>query len=329
MSRVVQFSKTGTADVLQIVDAAIPEPKAAEVRIRVKALGLNRAESMFRSGAYIEDPDLPARLGYEAAGTVESVGPSVTEFKVGDRVSVIPSFSMNEYAMYGELVVAPEHAVVKHPAALSFEEAASIWMMFVTAYDGLIGTAKIEPGDVVLITAASSSVGLAAIQIANLIGAKPIALTRTAEKKDLLLKAGAWHVIATEEEDLVAQVNKITNGHGANVVYDPVGGPTFTKLIAAAARGARVIVYGALSPDVTPLPMLEMIAKNLTVRGAIIANTSGDAKLRKAAIEFVTGGLQSGALKPVIDKQFSLNQIVDAHKYLEGNQQFGKIVVTV
>src|SRR5258708_2856672 len=329
MSRVVQFSKTGTADVLHIVDAAIPEPKAAEVRIRVKALGLNRAESMFRSGEYIEDPDLPARLGYEAAGTVESVGANVTNFKVGDLVSVIPSFSMNQYAMYGELVIAPEYAVVKHLASLSFDEAASIWMMFVTAYDGLVGTAKIKPSDVVLITAASSSVGLAAIQIANLIGAKPIALTRTAEKKDLLLKAGARHVIATEEEDLVAQVNKITDGQGANVVYDPVGGPTFAKLIAAAARDARVIVYGALSPDVTPLPMLEMIAKNLTVSGAMVANTSGDAKLRKEAIEFVTGGLKSGALKPVIDKQFSFDQIVAAHKYLEGNQQFGKIVVTV
>jgi len=329
MSRVVQFSKTGTADVLQIVNAAIPEPKDAEVRIRVKALGLNRAESMFRSGEYLESPELPARLGYEAAGTVESVGSKVTEFKVGDLVSVIPSFSMNQYGMYGELVLAPEYAVVKHPTSLSFEEAASIWMMFVTAYDGLVITAKLESGEVVLIPAASSSVGLAAIQIANLIGAKPIALTRTAEKKDLLLKAGAWHVIVTDEEDLVARVNKITGGKGANVIYDPVGGPTFTKLAAAAARDARIIVYGALSPQVTPLPMLEMIGKNLTIRGAMIANTSGDAKLRKQAVEFVTGGLKSGALKPVIDKQFSFDQIVDAHKYLEGNQQFGKIVVTV
>ena len=141
--------------------------------------------------------------------------------------------------MYGELVIAPATAVVKHPESLTFEEAASIWMMFMTAYDALIGTAKITAQDVVLIPAASSSVGLAAIQITNMIGAKSVALTRTSEKKEALLKAGAAHVIVTEEQDIVAEVMKITNGKGATVVYDPVGGPTFAKLIAATAPGSK------------------------------------------------------------------------------------------
>ncbi len=329
MSRVVLFEKTGPADVLKIVDANIPEPKKSEVRIRVKALGLNRAESMFRSGHYIEDPHLPARLGYEAAGIIDAVGPGITDLKVGDVVSVIPSFSLNQYGMYGELVIAPAHAVVKHPQSLTFEEAASIWMMFMTAYDALVGTAKITLEDVVLIPAASSSVGLAAIQITKMIGAKPIALTRTSEKKEALQKAGAAHVIVTKEQDLVAEVKKITNGKGATVVYDPVGGPTFPKLIAATAPGARVIVYGALSTEVTPLPMLEMISKRPVITGAIIVTTSGDPQRCKTAVEFITNGLKSGALKPIIDKKFSFDHIVDAHKYLEGNQQFGKIVVTV
>jgi NADPH:quinone reductase-like Zn-dependent oxidoreductase len=198
-----------------------------------------------------------------------------------------------------------------------------------TAYDALIGTAKITSKDVVLIPAASSSVGLAAIQITNMIGAKPIALTRTSEKKEALLKAGAAHVIVTDKQDIVAEVMKITNSKGATVVYDPVGGPTFAKLIAATAPGARVIVYGALSNEVTPLPLLDMIAKRPIITGAIISTTSADPERQKKAVEFITNGLKSGALKPIIDRKFSFDQIVDAHSYLEGNQQFGKIVVTV
>jgi NADPH:quinone reductase-like Zn-dependent oxidoreductase len=329
MSRVVQFSKTGPADVLEIVDVNIPAPQSNEVRIKVKAVGLNRAESMFRSGQYLEEPKLPARLGYEAAGIVDAVGPNVTDIKVGDVVSVIPGFSLNEYGMYGEIVLAPSNVVVKHPDSLSFEEAASIWMMFVTAYDALIGTANLKAGDTVLIPAASSSVGLAAIQISNMVGAKPIALTRTSKKKNELLKAGAANVIATEEQDLVAEVMKITNNKGATVVYDPVGGPTFEKLIAATAPGARVIIYGALSDEPTTLPLLALVGKRPIITGAMIVTTSTDPKKQKEAVDFVFGGLKSGALKPVIDKVFPLDQIKEAHRYLEGNQQFGKIVVKV
>lgn len=329
MSRIVQFAEIGAPDVLKIKDVEIPSPGRNEVRIRVKALGLNRAESMFRSGQYLEEPRLPARLGYEAAGTVDAVGEGVSDLKVGDAVSTIPNFSLNEYGMYGELVLAPASAVFKHPSSLSFEEAASIWMMFVTAYDALIGTAKLSAKDTVLIPAASSSVGLAAIQIANMIGAKPVALTRTRAKVDQLLKAGAAHIIATEEQDLVAEVLRITNGKGATVVYDPVGGPTFAKLLAASAPGARVILYGALSEEPTVLPLLDIIGKRPTITGAMITTTSGDADRLKEATEFVTDGLKSGALKPVIAKVFPFDRIVDAHRYLEANQQFGKIVVKV
>src|SRR5471030_939036 len=130
MSRVVQFTQIGGPEVLKIVDVEIPPPGRNEVRIRVKALGLNRAESMFRSGQYLEVPKLPARLGYEASGIIDAVGEGVTEFKVGDVVSTVPNFSLNEYGMYGELVIAPAYSVVKHLSNLSFEEAASIWMMF-------------------------------------------------------------------------------------------------------------------------------------------------------------------------------------------------------
>ena len=329
MSRVVQFAEIGAPDVLKIVDQEIPAPGPNEVRIRVKALGLNRAESMFRAGNYLEVAKLPARLGYEAAGMIESVGPGVKDLAVGDVVSTVPNFSLNQYGMYGELVLAPVSCVVKHPASLTFEEAASIWMMYVTAYDALIGTAKLTSADTVLIPAASSSVGLAAIQITNMIGATSVALTRTSAKADRLLKAGAKHVIATEEQDLVAEVLRITDGKGASVIYDPVGGPTFAKLVTASAPGARIILYGALSEEPTTLPLLDMIGKRPIITGAMIMTTSGDPARLKEATDFVIGGLKSGALKPVIAKVFPLDQIVEAHRYLEANQQFGKIVVTI
>jgi NADPH:quinone reductase-like Zn-dependent oxidoreductase len=157
----------------------------------------------------------------------------------------MPSFSMNHYGTYGEVVIVPEHAVVKHPKSLSYAEAASVWMMFVTAYGALIEDAKVTKGDFVIIPAASSSVGLAAIQIANYAGATSIALTRTSEKRQQLLEAGAAHVIATEEVDLVQEVKRITGGKGARVAFDPVGGPTLTKLISALSFNGIVHLWRA------------------------------------------------------------------------------------
>ena len=315
MARTVQFTEIGGPEVLKIVDLEIPPPGRNEVRIQVKAIGLNRAESMFRSGTYLEQPKFPARLGYEASGTVESVGEGVTHVKVGDAVAVVPAFSLNSYGMYGELVTAPAAAVVKNPANVTFEEAAALWMMYLTAYDALISTAKLEKTDTVLIPAASSSVGIAAIQIANFIGAKPIALTRTSAKKNELLAAGAAHVIATEEEDIVKEVLKVTAGKGATVVYDPVGGPTFSKLVESTAPEARIILYGALSTEPTPLPLLQLLAKRPTITGAMIMTTSGDPARLKVGVEFVEKGLKDGALKPIIAKVFPFDQIVESHRY--------------
>ncbi len=330
MSRIITFAKAGGPEVLDYVEAETPTPGANEVRIKVMAIGLNRAESMWRLDDYIEPvAQFPAALGYEAAGIVDAVGEGVTEFAVGDAVNVMPSFSMNQYGTYGEVVIVPLHAVLKQPASLSFTEAASVWMMFVTAYGALVEDAHIGKGDFVLIPAASSSVGLAAIQIANYAGATPIALTRTSEKKQQLLDAGAAHVIATTEIDLVQEVMRITDGQGARVAFDPVGGETLAKLIAALSFQGIVYLYGALAEEPTTLPVLAMIAKMPIIKGHNIWLTSGDETRRKAAIAYVTEGLESGALKPVIDRIFRFDEIVEAHRYLEQNGQFGKIVVTV
>src|SRR3984957_14799735 len=171
MSRTIKFAKAGGPEVLEFIETQVPAPGSHEVRIKVKAIGINRAESMWRLDDYIEPVKFPAGLGYEATGIVDAVGADVTGIAVGDEVNTIPSFSMNQYFTYGEVIIAPEYAVVKHPKSLSFAEAASIWMMFLTPYGALIEDAKIKKGAFVLISAASSSVGLGGIRLTNYAGA--------------------------------------------------------------------------------------------------------------------------------------------------------------
>ena len=329
MARVVRFHKTGGPEVLQVEEVAVPPPGKGEVQISIKALGLNRAESMFRSGQYLENPKLPARLGYEAAGPVAAIGPGVQGFKIGDAVSTIPSFSLNEYGLYGDLANAPVYAVTHHPKSLSWEEAAAVWMQYLTAYGALIDIGKLTKDDTILIPAASSSVGLAAIQIANKVGAVPVAMTRGQSKRKALLDAGAAHVIASEEQDLVKEVLRITEGKGARVVFDPVGGPTVNKLLQATAQLGIVFLYGALSTEPTPLPLFDLLAKWATIRGYVMLEITSDPRRLERAKKFINEGLADGSFKPLIAKKFPLDQIVEAHRYLESNQQVGKVVVTV
>jgi NADPH:quinone reductase-like Zn-dependent oxidoreductase len=329
MSRMIGFAQAGGPEVLNFLDRPVPAPGPGEVRIQVKAIGLNRAESMWRRDAYIEPVKFPAGLGYEAAGLVDAVGEGVTNIAVGDAVSAIPSFSMNDYTTYGESILLPADTVVKHPAAMSFTEAASIWMMFVTAYGALIEDAKVGAGDFVIIGAASSSVGLAAIQLARFAGATTIALTRTSKKTSALLAIGAAHVIATRETDMLAEVMKITGGAGARVVFDPVAGADFSRLVSALSFQGVAYVYGLLADGLTPIPVLDMIGKMTTIKAHNIWLTSGDIDRRKAAAAFILAGLAAGALRPVIDRTFRFGDMVAAHRYLEDNDQFGKIVVTL
>lgn len=329
MARIVRFDRTGGPEVLQIRDEVVAPPAKGEIQIAVRALGLNRAEVMFRSGQYLEAPQLPARLGYEAAGTVAALGEGVTGFTVGNAVSTIPAFSLNAHGVYGELVNVPATAVVKHPPALQWEAAAAVWMQYMTAYGALVDIAAACPGDFVLIPAASSSVGLAAIEIVNLSGAVPIALTRTSAKRDALLKAGAQHVIVTAEQDLVTEVSRLTGGKGARIIFDPVAGPGLNQLAEAASQDGIIFLYGALSPEPTPLPLLPVLGKRLTLRGYVLFELTTDAPRLERGKRFILNGLEQGKLNPVIDRTFTLDQIVEAHRYMESNQQIGKIVVTV
>ncbi|RWP93858.1 MAG: NADPH:quinone reductase [Mesorhizobium sp.] len=329
MTRVVRFHQHGGPEVLRIEDVALLRPGPGEVQIRVKALGLNRAEALLRAGSYIETPTLPSGLGLEAAGVIEAVGEGVEDFAPGDSVSVIPPQSMIRWPAYGELATYPAGLVVKNPPSLDWQTAAAVWMQYLTAYGALIDIAKLGSGDAIVITAASSSVGLAAIQIANSVGATAIAVTRTSAKRQALLNAGAAEVVALAEEDLAARLNGIAGPEGVRVVFDAVGGPIFEPLTAAMSHSGILIEYGGLSHAPTPFPLFAVLAKTLTLRGYLVHEITGNPAKLEAAKAFILAGLETGTLKPIIDRTFAFDQIVEAHRHLESNEQFGKIVVTI
>ncbi len=329
MPKIVRFYETGDADVLKIEELPTAEPDKGEVRLKVAAIGLNRAEIMFRQGQYLEAPEFPSRIGYEASGIVDAVGEGVSNVRVGDRVSTIPSFSVGRYGVYGESAIVPAFAVARYPDNLSEIEGAAIWMQYVTAYGALIAYGGLKEEHTVLITAASSSVGLAAIQMVRSAGALAIATTRGADKRQFLLDNGAHHVIVTDKEDLGTQVQEFTDGKGADIIFDPVAGPFLEKLAQAAATGGTIFEYGALSPSPTHFPLFEVLGKGLTVRGYTLFEIVKDPNKLDAAKQFIYKNLESGTFKPMIDSTYSLDQIVDAHRHMESNRQKGKIVVTV
>jgi NADPH:quinone reductase-like Zn-dependent oxidoreductase len=299
------------------------------VQIRVKALGLNRAEALLRRGTYIETATFPSGLGLEAAGVVEAVGADVVGFRLGDAVSIVPRLSMVRWPAYAELATFPAELIVKHPHELGFEAAAATWMQYLTAYGALVDIAQLARGDVVTITAASSSVGLAAVQIANRIGAVPVALTRTSAKRQALHDAGAAHVIASDEEDIRSRLEEIAGQNGIRVVFDAVGGPAFEPLTAAMSPAGILIEYGGLSTEPTPFPLFNVLTKSLVLRGYLVHEITRDPARLANAKAFILKGLSDGALKPIIARTFRFEDIVEAHRFMESNAQFGKIVVTI
>lgn len=308
MARVVRFHRHGGPEVLRIETVDVAPPGRREVQIRVKALGLNRAEALLRKGTYIETATFPSGLGLEAAGIVEAIGEGVSGFSPGEVVSIVPPVSMVRWPAYGELVTFPAEFVVKHPPELGFDAAAAVWMQYLTAFGALVDIAGLERGESVVITAASSSVGLAAIQIANRIGAIPIAVTRTSIKLQALRDAGAADVIASVEEDIRSRLQDIVGSNGVRVVFDAVGGPIFGPLTAAMSPGGVLIEYGGLSPEPTPFPLVNVLTKSLTLRGYLVHEIIRDpARLAKAKT-FILDGLRDGALQPIIAKTFQLRR---------------------
>jgi NADPH:quinone reductase-like Zn-dependent oxidoreductase len=328
MSRVVRFHEHGAPEQLRLDELEVGTPGEGEVRLRVEAVGLNRAEAMFRAGTYMKAPKLPSLIGYEGVGIIEAIGSGVHGFAVGDRVSVVPSYRIGTYGLWADHAIVPARSLLAVPPGLSVVEAASIWMQYFTAL-AIYEAAHAKVGDYILIRAASSSVGLAAIQLANWAGAVPVALTRTGAKTEALKKLGARHVIATEKSDLVQEVQRITGGKGARIVFDPVGGPDVDILANAAAEEGIIIIYGGLSGQATPYPHWPAALKSLSLRGWVASAIWHKPDRYAQYHGLILQGLASKHLSPVIARTFSLDQIVEANRYLESNQQIGKVVVTV
>lgn len=329
MPKAVRFHQLGGPENLVIEDLPAREPGQGEVKLRMDAVGLNRAESMYYHGFYMEQPTLPSRLGYEGAGVVQAVGPGVDAAWVGKKVSTIPGFSQNQWGLLGEEAIVPADSLREHPARLSQAEAASIWMQFLTAYGALILYGKVGPGDFVIVTAASSSVGLAAIQLVKDAGATAIATTRSSKKRADLLSLGADHVIATTEEDLPKRVAEITGGKGARVIFDPVAGPYVETLAEAAAQGGIIYEYGNLSLQPTPFPLIASLRRGLSIRGYSLMELRPQREIMQAATKYISDRLADGRLKPKIAKTFPFAHSAEAYRFLESNEQIGKVVITL
>ena len=327
MIKAYRFHRTGGPDVLQLDDLEIGNPGEGEVRLTVEAVGLNRAEAMYRAGKYPVEPTLPSLIGYEGVGLITALGNSVTHFKIGQKVCVLPMISQGDWGIWAEEAIVPARILLPIPEGLSDTQAAAVWMPFMTAF-ALIEVAHIGVGDAVIIPAASSSVGLAAIQLTNWAGGISIAATRTGDKAEALLGHGAAHVVATQEEDLVERVMQITNGKGARTAFDPVGGPYVETLASALAARGILFIYGGLSGEPTPYPHWSCAMKGLSMRGWVASEIWNHPHRFTAAQETIRKGLASGDLSPVIARTFDgLASIPEANRYLESNQQVGKVVV--
>lgn len=339
MPKIVRFEKFGAPDVLKVFDEPLQEPGPGDVRLKVEALGLNRAEVMLREGKYVTVPQFPARIGIEAAGIVDAVGEGVTDVKVGERVSAVPFLSWDQfgnwipdsvvkYGVYGESAVVPAWTIARNPEGTSAVDAAAIWCQYLTAWGGMVDYAGLNQESIVLVTAASSSAGLGALQIAKAEGALTIAATRTAAKRQFLLDAGADDVIVTDEENLPERIKKITNGQGFTIAYDPVGGPLMGELVEGAMPCGIIVNYGNLSSDNINFYILSMLAKRLAIKSHSIFDTMRDANARERGQRYVFDRVKSGALSPIIDSTFPLDDVVASHRHMESNEQKGKIIVT-
>ncbi|MET9735310.1 zinc-dependent alcohol dehydrogenase family protein [Streptomyces sp. NPDC006458] len=321
----VLFHEIGGPEVLGVEQIELPDPGPGEVLVRVEALALNRAESLFRSGGYFYQPTLPgSRNGYEAAGVVAAVGPQVTAFAPGDLVLAAANHELSTQGVYGDLVLLPDSAVVPRPTGVDAVTGASVWLTYSTAYGALVERAGMKAGDHVLITGASSGVGTAAIQVVRRAGAVPVVTTRTEAKRRDLLDLGAEHVIVSGDEDVVKETRRLTGGRGAEIVLDAIGGAEFAALGGAAVEDGTLISYGWLNQQPIQLPM----QWPLTVLGYNNFALTGTAEGRRRTAHYIGSGLTDGTLRPVVGEVFDgLDRVPDAHRLMDSNAHTGKIVV--
>jgi NADPH2:quinone reductase len=297
MPVIVQFDRIGGPENLIFRDVQPREPGPKEVRYKVEAFGLNYGELLWMADRYYNSPELPARIGVEACGIVDAIGPGVTEFTVGDRVSSIPH-SDGRYLVAGEWAVTPERYLARWPKEIPAEKACSLWAQAITAYYCLVELAKLGPGKTVLITAGSSTTGIGAIQMAKLLGATVVTTTRTGAKHDFLISLGADAVIATDKEDLGTVLRELSGGRGVDVIFDLVAGSMIQRYLdlEGLAHGAQVYIVGVLDGLEMSGSVLPLIRAAATISGFSIFNHNPiDDQLQRAKT-FIGNAFREGNL---------------------------------
>ena len=338
-NRIVRFAKFGGPEVLSIKDEPLKSPGKGDVRIKVKAIGLNQAEVMLREGRYVGKPDLPSRIGIEASGIVDEVGEGVSKYKQGDEVCAIPFLSwnnndfwtndsINKYGTYGDTAIIPEWTITRKIDHQSFEEAAAAWCQYLTAWGGLVYNSDIESRKCCLITGASSSAAIGAMQIAKVFGLKTIGVSRTLKKEEKLKEIGYDEVLSLTDENFEKNILDVTDGIGFDLSYDCVGGSHFYKLVNTVKARGLIVNYGNLDLDFSKIYTLPLLSKRIHIKFHSIFDTMRFEKQRIEGVDWINSHMQDKKLKPIISKVFNLDQIVDAHKYIGEGNQLGKTVVT-
>ena len=341
--RAVVITRNGGPEVLQVEERPDPQVAPGEVRVAVKAAGINFADLLARSGMYPDAPKPPSVIGYEVAGEVESVGEGVSSVSVGDRV-----VAGTRFGGYAELVSAPQDSVIPLPESLTFEQGAAIPVNYGTAYAGVVIMGGLREEDRLLIHAAAGGVGIAATQIAKARGAE-IFGTASASKHDAIRAQGVEHPIDYREADFEAEVNRITNGEGIDIAFDAIGPSSFRKDYRLLRAGGRLVCYGISEVQtgegrnipgllkglagMTTATMpwwksLTILNENKGVFGLnMLAWWDREGSLTRV-IDPLIEDLGSGLLEPVVAEAFPFERAADAHRFIHERRNVGKVVLT-
>ncbi len=323
--RAAIITRPGGPEVLEIQDVEMPQPTGDQVRVRVRASGINRADLLQRAGGYPAPPGSPANIpGLEFAGEVDAVGPLVRAWKPGQRVMGLAGGGAQ-----AEYILSHEGLLVEIPQNLDFVQAAGIPEVFMTAHDALFTQAGLQMGERVLIHAAGSGVGTAAIQLAHAAGTTTFGTSRTPAKLELARELGLD--IGLSGQNFAAEVNRLTNGEGVHVVIDFIGAPYLDQNLQALAPWGRIVFLSTMGGAQANVNLGMLMGKRISMRGVTLRTRTLEEKLAVTR-RFATGVLPllaNGKVKPVIDQVYPLEQIGEAHRAMGENRNFGKLVVRV
>ena len=312
----------GEVDGLELAEVAAPTPGPDDVLIAVKATAVNYADALMTAGRYQTKPDLPFSPGLETAGIVAACGPRVTRLKPGDRVMAILA-----YGGLAELAVAPAAETFAIPTRMSFEEAGAFPVAYISSHVAVRWQGRLEPGETMLVLGAAGGVGLTAVEIGKAMGARVIAAASTAEKLAVARERGADDLVNYATEKLTDRVMALTDGKGADVCFDPVGGELFDAALSALGWGGRILVVGFVG-GVQQIPANRLLLKNRSAMGTSLRYFRWHApdKLRQSVDELLRW-YEEGKLRPCISHRLPLERSVEAIKLLTDRRAFGKVVV--